>query len=144
MSVGQLVKHRKLGLSDEQAVEMYRTMMRARKYDERAHMLQRSGKVVFHVSGIGQEAAQAGAAFALDKGKDYLLPYYRDYAFVLAFGMTMRDLMLALFYQGGRPEQRRAPNGGPFQRQKQKYRDGFKPCDHSSAARSRHRFGCKK
>ncbi|WP_042229121.1 thiamine pyrophosphate-dependent dehydrogenase E1 component subunit alpha [Paenibacillus popilliae] len=93
----QKTRHESLGLSDEQAVDMYRKMRLARMYDERALLLQRAGKINFHVSGIGQEAAQIGAAFALDKEKDYFLPYYRDYGFVLSVGMTIRELMLAIF-----------------------------------------------
>lgn len=50
MSIGQLSKHQSLGLSDEQAVQMYTYMNLARKFDERAFMLQRAGKVPFHVS----------------------------------------------------------------------------------------------
>ncbi|WP_040951289.1 thiamine pyrophosphate-dependent dehydrogenase E1 component subunit alpha [Gorillibacterium massiliense] len=97
MSIGQLLQHRSLGLSDEQAIEMYVNMVRARKFDEMSTLLQRTGKIPFFVSGVGQEVAQVAAAFALQQGKDYLLPYYRDYAFVLSVGMTMKDLMLANF-----------------------------------------------
>jgi len=103
MSIGQLTRHKALGLTDEQAVEMYATMLRARKYDERALLLQRAGKIAFHVSGVGQETAQVAAAFALEKGRDYFLPYYRDYGFVLAAGMTMKDLMLSLFTKAEDP-----------------------------------------
>jgi len=103
MAIGQLMKHRQLGLSDEQVLEMYRTMMLARRFDERALLLQRAGKINFHVSGIGQEAAQVGAAFALQKEKDYFLPYYRDYAFVLSVGMTVKDLMLSIFAKAEDP-----------------------------------------
>lgn len=103
MAIAQLTKHRQLGLSDEQVIEMYRTMMLARKFDERGLILQRAGKINFHVSGIGQEAAQVGAAFALEKQKDYFLPYYRDYALVLSIGMTVKDLMLAIFAKAEDP-----------------------------------------
>ncbi|UHA72897.1 thiamine pyrophosphate-dependent dehydrogenase E1 component subunit alpha [Paenibacillus sp. 481] len=89
--------HEQLGLTNEQAVEMYRMMLLARKYDERALLLQRAGKINFHVSGIGQESAQVASAFALNRDNDYFLPYYRDYAFVISVGMTVRELMLALF-----------------------------------------------
>ncbi|MBM7564401.1 thiamine pyrophosphate-dependent dehydrogenase E1 component subunit alpha [Paenibacillus sacheonensis] len=95
-AVGQ-TKHASLGLTDEQVLEMYKLMVTARRYDERCLLLQRAGKIKFHVSGIGQEAAQVGAAFALDRNQDYYLPYYRDYAFVLSVGMTLRELMLCLF-----------------------------------------------
>lgn len=103
MTIGQLTKHRSLGLSDEQAVEMYKMMQLARKYDERATLLQRAGKVPFHISGAGQECAQVAAAFAFRKGQDYILPYYRDFAFVLSMGMSIRDLMLQLFNKAEDP-----------------------------------------
>lgn len=103
MSIGQLTRHRTLGLSDEEAVTMYRNMLRARKFDERGFVLQRAGKIPFHVSGIGQEAAQVAAATALDLKDDHFLPYYRDYAFVLTVGMTMRELMLSLFAKAEDP-----------------------------------------
>lgn len=95
MSSLQTPKHRQLGLSNEQALEMYVMMLTARKFDERALLLQRAGKTPFHISSTGQEAAQVAAAFALRRGFDYFLPYYRDYAFVLAVGMTVREMMLA-------------------------------------------------
>lgn len=106
MSIGQMTKHRQLGLSDQQLIEMYATMMLARKFDERATMLQRSGKIPFHVSGLGQEAAQVAAAFAMDRERDYFLPYYRDYGFVLAVGMTVREILLQHFAKA------EDPNGG--------------------------------
>lgn len=98
-----LTRHEALGLSDNQALDMYRYMLLGRKYDERALLLQRAGKINFHVSGIGQEAAQVGAAFAMVQGTDYLLPYYRDYAMVLKFGMTLKELMLSLFAKAEDP-----------------------------------------
>ncbi|GAB2696920.1 thiamine pyrophosphate-dependent dehydrogenase E1 component subunit alpha [Paenibacillus thermoaerophilus] len=103
MSIGQMSKHRELGLTDEQVVKMYGNMVAARKFDERATLLQRAGKVPFHVSGIGQEAAQTAAAFAMNREIDYFLPYYRDYAFVYTLGMTMRELMLNLFAKAEDP-----------------------------------------
>jgi len=84
-------------LSQDQLLAMYEAMLLARKLDERMWMLHRQGKVAFHISGMGQEACQVGAAFAMERGKDWLHPYYRDIAFVLALGMTPRHLMLALF-----------------------------------------------
>ncbi|CAM4503789.1 2-oxoisovalerate dehydrogenase E1 component alpha subunit [Paenibacillus endophyticus] len=102
-STGQNVRHLELGLSDEQAIDMYATMVTARKFDERMLLLQRAGKINFHVSGVGQEVAQVAAAFALDRENDYYLPYYRDYGFVLAVGMTLRDLLLSVFAKAEDP-----------------------------------------
>lgn len=90
-------KHQQLGLTDEQALKMYTYMVMARKYDERAMLLQRSGRTAFHISGIGQEVTQVAAAFALEKQHDYFLPYYRDYGFCLSVGMTLQELLLSAF-----------------------------------------------
>lgn len=95
--------HEAAGLDDRRAVDMYKYMLLARKFDERCHLLQRAGKINFHVSGIGQETAQVAAAFALDTQKDYFLPYYRDYGFMLAVGMTPRELMLSAFAKAEDP-----------------------------------------
>ncbi|GIO30790.1 MULTISPECIES: thiamine pyrophosphate-dependent dehydrogenase E1 component subunit alpha [Paenibacillus] len=102
-TVGTGHEHEQLGLSNGQVIDMYRYMLLARKFDERILLLQRAGKINFHVSGIGQEAAQVAAAFALDRERDYFLPYYRDYGFVLAAGMTMRELLLSSFAKAEDP-----------------------------------------
>ncbi len=96
-------KHEQLGLSDAEVVDMYKYMLLARKFDERNMLLQRAGKINFHVSGIGQETAQVAAAFALDRERDYFLPYYRDYGFVLTVGMSLKELMMSAFAKAEDP-----------------------------------------
>ena len=64
-------------------LNMYETMLLARRIDERMWLLNRAGKIPFVISCQGQEAAQVGAAFALDHQKDYIAPYYRDMGVVL-------------------------------------------------------------
>ncbi|MEI7024642.1 thiamine pyrophosphate-dependent dehydrogenase E1 component subunit alpha [Paenibacillus sp. y28] len=103
MSIGQLSVHQQLGLTEEQVLEMYSKMQLARQFDERSFVLQRAGKIAFHVSGIGQETAQVAAAFAMNREKDYYCPYYRDYAFVLSVGMTAKELMLSVFAKADDP-----------------------------------------
>lgn len=127
MSIGQLMRHRKLGLSDEQAVEMYKYMQKARKFDERSYLLQRAGKIGFHVSGIGQEVSQVATAFALEKGKDYFLPYYRDYGFVLAVGMSMKELMLSVFAKAEDPNSGGRQMPGHFSHKKLNIVTGSSP-----------------
>ncbi len=95
--------YEELGLSKQDLIAMFETMVRARKIDERMWKLNRAGKIPFVVSCQGQEAAQVGAAFALEKGTDYILPYYRDVAVVLHFGQTARDLMLSAFAKAEDP-----------------------------------------
>src|SRR5699024_12600784 len=88
-------RHEKLGLTDEDVLAIYRDMLLTRKLDERMWLLNRSEKINFVVSGQGQEAAQIGAGFALDRTKDYIAPYYRDLDHVLYYGITTKDIMLS-------------------------------------------------
>lgn len=96
-------------LSPATLKEMYRVMLLARKLDEKNWLLNRAGKVPFVVSGQGQEVAQVAMAFALDRNKDYLAPYYRDLALVVAFGMSAKDIMLSYFAR------KQDPNSGGIQ-----------------------------
>lgn len=106
------LRHQDLGLTDEQAMQMYWDILLARRLDERMWILHRQHEVAFHISGIGHEACQVGAAHALRKGHDYIHPYYRDFSLSLTLGMTARDLMLALYGKAGEPTSgaRQMPN----------------------------------
>src|SRR5258706_13278625 len=84
-------------------LEMYRFMVLARMLDERMWLLNRAGKVPFVIPCQGHEAAQVGAALALERGKDFTLPYYRSLGTVLVMGMTPREVMLAVFARAADP-----------------------------------------
>ncbi len=90
-------------LSNELKKEMFWIMLLSRRLDERAWVLHRQGKIAFHISGIGQEAAQVGAVYAIEKGKDWLVPYYRDLAMMIAMGMTPTEFVLSLMGKVGEP-----------------------------------------
>ncbi|AJH74647.1 2-oxoisovalerate dehydrogenase subunit alpha [Bacillus cereus ATCC 4342] len=120
-------RHEELGLSDEQVLEMFRTMLLARKIDERMWLLNRAGKIPFVISCQGQEAAQVGAAFALNREKDYALPYYRDMGVVLAFGMTAKELMLSGFAKAGDPNSGGRQMPGHFGQKKNRIVTGSSP-----------------
>src|SRR3989442_9884957 len=75
--------------------ELLRIMALAREGDRREGILLRQGKGWFQVSGMGHEALAAIAP--LLKSDDYLFPYYRDRALVLARGVSNYDLALAYF-----------------------------------------------
>ncbi|MGP4080990.1 thiamine pyrophosphate-dependent dehydrogenase E1 component subunit alpha [Pseudalkalibacillus sp. R45] len=120
-------RHERLGLSDEQVIKMYETMLMARKIDERMWLLNRAGKIPFVISCQGQEAAQVGAAMALDKEKDYALPYYRDMGVVLWFGMTARDLMLSGFAKAEDPNSGGRQMPGHFGQKKNHIVTGSSP-----------------
>jgi 2-oxoisovalerate dehydrogenase E1 component alpha subunit len=90
-------------LTPEVKREMFWTMLLARRLDERAWVLHRQGKIAFHISGIGHEGAQVGAAFALRRGYDWVTPYYRDLALMVALGYTPTEFMLSLMGKKGEP-----------------------------------------
>jgi len=120
-------RHQALGLSDETVLDMFVTMVLARKIDERMWLLNRAGKIPFVISCQGQEAAQVGAAFALDRNKDYVLPYYRDLGVVLTFGMTARELMLSGFAKAEDPNSGGRQMPGHFGQKKNRIVTGSSP-----------------
>ncbi|HLP16361.1 MAG TPA: dehydrogenase E1 component subunit alpha/beta [Bacteroidota bacterium] len=80
--------------ADSQLVAAYRTMLCARMIDEKEMMMLRQGRILFHISGPGHEACQIAAAMAMRPGVDWAYPYYRDLAFSLQYGTTVRELFL--------------------------------------------------
>ncbi len=120
-------RHQALGLTDEKVLEMYETMLLSRRIDERMWLLNRAGKIPFVISCQGQEAAQVGAAFALDREKDYVLPYYRDMGVVLTFGMTATELMLSGFAKAEDPNSGGRQMPGHFGQKKNNIVTGSSP-----------------
>jgi len=94
---------RELDLDPALLREMYWQMVRARRTDERCWVLHRQGKIAFHISGIGHEAIQVGAGYAVQRGYDYASLYYRDIAFSFALGYTPAEFFLAVFGKAGEP-----------------------------------------
>lgn len=90
------LKHKALGLEDDDLLKIYHYMLLARRIDERMWILNRQGKAAFVVPCQGHEAAQVGAAFNLRPGYDYVYPYYRDSGIVLTLGQTAYDQFLSL------------------------------------------------
>lgn len=92
-----------LDLGTDDLLEMYWLMVLSRRLDERSWVLHRQGKIAFHISGIGHEAAQVGAAFALRRGHDWVVPYYRDLGLMIALGMTPEEFMMGLMGKKDEP-----------------------------------------
>lgn len=76
-------------------LDFLKLMLLSREGDRREGILLRQSKGWFQVSGMGHEAL-AAFAFAL-RPDDYVFPYYRDRALMLARGMSNADLALAYF-----------------------------------------------
>ena len=99
------------GLRDEQLVFMLRTMLLQRQLDTRGFQLNRQGKIPFALGSEGHEAVQAGAAAAFERGRDVLVPYYRDLGLVLGVGIEPIEILTSMFARAAdRSAGRQFPN----------------------------------
>jgi len=80
-------------LPDERVVELYRHMVRARRFDARMLKLQRQGRMGTFAPCFGQEAAQVGSIAACTP-KDWFVPCFRETAAALYRGASMRSILL--------------------------------------------------
>ena len=86
--------------STDEARALYRDMVRARRFDERALALQRRGWMSGYPPYKGQEASQVGAAHAM-AASDWLFPTYRSNGMQIARDVPMSDVLL---FRRGFPE----------------------------------------
>jgi 2-oxoisovalerate dehydrogenase E1 component alpha subunit len=82
-----------LTLDGQLLQRFYRDMLRGRMVDERLLLLRRLGKTTFTAPSAGHEAAQIGIAHTLRSGSDWLFPYYRDTALVLAMNLPLVEFL---------------------------------------------------
>jgi 2-oxoisovalerate dehydrogenase E1 component alpha subunit len=82
---------------------MYRDMLVSRELSDRMFALNRQGRAAFAITGQGHEAAQIGSAYAVKKGTDWMLPYYRDVGVLIALGMSPYEILLGLFAKADDP-----------------------------------------
>lgn len=95
-----MMDYKSAGLTENDLKEMYKWMDLGRKLDERMWLLNRAGKIPFVISCQGQEAAQIGMAFAMEKG-DVSAPYYRDLALITYLGIIPAETMMSAFGKKG-------------------------------------------
>ncbi len=95
--------HIEAGLTPPDLISMYRIVLTARLLDEAALRQNRMGRAPFVIPAEGHEACQVGTAWAMRKGVDVWLPYYRDTAVVLAAGMTPYEIFLGIFAKADDP-----------------------------------------
>jgi pyruvate dehydrogenase E1 component alpha subunit len=88
-------------LPDERLLWIHRTMLLARRFDERMLRLQRQGRIGTFAPIRGQEASQLGTVAAL-RESDWMVPAFREVAAELARGKTMEGILLSYggFNQG--------------------------------------------
>jgi len=92
-----------LSIGRDGLVRSLRTMMLARRTDDKHLMLLKQGKSFFHIGASGHEAIQVAMGLALRPDHDWAWTYYRDLAMAYMFGHTPRDHFLGAFSKADDP-----------------------------------------
>lgn len=82
-----------LDLDDTQLRRFYYDMLRGRLLDERLVKLRFQGATSFTAPSSGHEAAQIGIAHSFKPGFDWIFPYYRDTALMIAMGVSLEEYL---------------------------------------------------
>src|SRR5919197_5446997 len=88
------------GLSEEDLLDLYRSLILLRTYDERSVVYHRQGRIGTYAIFWGHEAMQAGSVHALEDD-DWIFPSYRESAIGLLRGMSPATV---LSWWRGHPE----------------------------------------
>src|SRR6059058_4167212 len=80
------------GLGEQELLELYRSMVLLRTYDERSLVYHRQGRIGTYAIFWNHEAMQAGSVYALSD-EDWIFPSYRESAIGLLRGMPASTVL---------------------------------------------------
>jgi pyruvate dehydrogenase E1 component alpha subunit len=89
---GDAAPDRDPGLDDAALLDLYRSLVLLRTFDERAVVYHRQGRIGTYAIFWGHEAIQAGAMHALEP-RDWLFPSYRESAIGLLRGLPAATIL---------------------------------------------------
>ena len=102
---GELDRTLEPAIADETLLRLHRTMLLARRFDERLLSLQRQGRIGTFPPIAGQEAAHLGAV-ALLRPSDWIVPAFREMAADIWRGRSLESIIV---YNNGFNEAGRIP-----------------------------------
>ena len=84
-------------LTTAERLELYRTMVRIRRFEERCLRAYQQGRIggFLHLY-IGQESVAVGCCSVMQK-EDHVITAYRDHGHAIAVGMNLNELMAELY-----------------------------------------------
>ena len=91
------------GLTKDELMNALRIMVLSRSMDIKVLNLLKQGKAFFHIAGAGHEATQVAFGLAMEKGKDWGFPYYRDMAVMLSLGVKPEEIFLHMLGRADDP-----------------------------------------
>lgn len=92
------------GLSNEQILTAYRTMITARMTEDKCSIILRQSKGgTFQISGPGHEAALVAGSMVMRPGHDWSLCHYRDLTYCLGLGVTTEEIFTGFMAREGDP-----------------------------------------